>query len=381
MAKQSDFTIQFGCLVAYRGADSDVVIPDGVTTIGSQAFDERLVSVTLPASVTTVEQTAFGNCRNLEKITILGTIQQAGVNAFGFFYGKPDLELSVYSAVPIRAFTKAAQETVIHAFVRRINEFDPKSEVFRDNLRFLGAHLKQAQKAGGPFWNNLVRSEAFRRVLLAADAIPAKDLKWLIPALQEVGHPDVTAELLDYQNRLLSDQKVRKSLEKSEARAEQKALSAEMTVADWRKQLKFGYEGDGVVIKGVKHQDPVITIPDHIGSKPVRVIDRMAFECTRYGGRRSPEQIILPEGITEIRRGAFLYVENAEIIFPSTLKTLPEGCFVAVRGLMLHLPMSIESLPEELEWDSVDPFKAICAPSGSFAEQYAKEHGIPFEAE
>ncbi len=381
MAKQSDFTIQFGCLVAYRGADSDVVIPDGVTTIGSQAFDERLVSVTLPASVTTVEQTAFGNCRNLEKITILGTIQQAGVNAFGFFYEKPDLELSVYSAVPIRAFTKAAQEMVVHAFVRRFDEFDPNSEVFRDNLRFLGTHLKQEQKYGGPFWNDLVRSEPLRHALLTANAIPAKDLKWLIPALQEAGHPDVTAELLDYQNRLLSDQKVRKSLEKSEARAERKALSAEMTVADWRKQLKFGYEGDGVVIKGVKHEDPVIRIPDHIGSKPVRVIDRMAFDCTRYGGRKSPEQIILPEGITEIRRGAFLYVEGAEVFFPSTLKTLPEGCFVAVQGLTLHLPASIESLPEELEWDSVDPFKAICAPAGSHAEQYAKEHGIPFEAE
>ena len=82
-----------------------------------------------------------------------------------------------------------------------------------------------------------------------------------------------------------------------------------------------------------------------IGSKPVRVIDRMAFECTRYGRRRSPEQIILPEGITEIRRGAFLYVEGAEVFFPSTLKTLPEGCFVAVQGLTLQEAADVIAAP------------------------------------
>ena len=68
--------------------------------------------------------------------------------------------------------------------------------------------------------------------------------------------------------------------------------------------------------------------------------------------------------------------------FPSTITALPAECFNAVSDLMLHIPASITKIADELEFDSGEPaFKAICAPAGSYAEQYAKEHNIPFVAE
>ena len=383
-----EFLIVNGRLEQYNGNDQNVTVPDNVKIIGSRAFhgNGTIVEVTLPASVETVEQNAFESCPSLAAIRFLGTVKSVGANAFGFLNlsVKAALELFVYSSIPISTFTKAAQEMALQTFFRRFSEFDPNTEVFRNNLRFLGTHLKQAQKYGGQFWSYLVSSEALRHAVLEADAIPAKDLKWLIPAVQEAGHTDITAELLNYQNRLLSDDKVRKALKKSEARAEQKTLSIELPAAEWRKRLKISYEDDYAIIKGIKLREEIVTIPGHIGSKKVRVINEQAFLVRPERGEKkawSPKTIVISEGVEEIRSFAFDSTEKAEIFFPESVSELPEACFIGVKDLTLHLPAAIRFLPEELVRHSRRPFKAIHAPAGSYAEQYAKEHGIPFVSE
>lgn len=62
LAAASDFNIDNGRLVAYNGIDENVVIPDGVTTIGSYALYNAAFSaksVFIPASVTKIEGGAF----------------------------------------------------------------------------------------------------------------------------------------------------------------------------------------------------------------------------------------------------------------------------------------------------------------------------------
>ena len=388
MGTKNQFAVQLGCLVAYHGNEKEVAIPEGISTIGRRAFykNSAIEAVTIPADVTTVEQEAFEYCPSLKTITIRGKIEKAGKDAFGSFFQQEALQLSVYSAVPISAFTKAAQDGVLRVFVRRFAEFDPVSDTYQDNLRFIGTHLKQMQEYGKKqFYHYLLENAALCQAVLEADAIPAKDLKWLIAALQAEGQTEVTAELLEYQNRLLAEDKVKKSLEKSEERAEKKALSAEMSVADWRKLLKFSYEDGYVVIKEVKIKEPIIELPDHIGDRRVRVIASGAFAYYLKKGETelwSPDKIILPDGIEEIQPAAFDCAENTEIYFPSTVTSLPKDCFCAVENLTLHIPASVTEIAEELEFDSGEPaFKAIYAPAGSYAEQYAKEHGIPFVAE
>ena len=55
---------------------SNVVIPDGVTEIGSTAFNrcKNLESVTIPASVTKISVSAFENCTNLTNVTIPSSV-------------------------------------------------------------------------------------------------------------------------------------------------------------------------------------------------------------------------------------------------------------------------------------------------------------------
>ena len=389
MANAKDYTIQAGRLVRYCGKETRITVPDDVTSIGRRAFyrNATITSVTLPAGVDTVEQEAFEYCHALKEINILGTIKTAGVRAFGSFDDpkKKELEISVYASVPIRAFTKAAQEAVLRTFSRRFSEFDQKAEAFRDNLNFIGTHLKQPQAfQNDKFYHFLSDNSALRHAVLDADAIPIKDVDWLVDALQAEGNTAFVAELLDYRNRILLDGKIKQAQERSQARAEKKALNAEMSAADWRKLLKFSYEDGAVVIKEVRIKEPVIELPDRIGERRVRVIDRRAFSYNLKPGEKelwSPDKIVIPEGVEEIRKGAFYCVSGAEIFFPATIRALPEGCFVAAENLILHLPATIEELPEELSWDDFTPIKAIHAPAGSYAEKYAKEHGVPFVVE
>ncbi|MCR4615490.1 MAG: DUF4132 domain-containing protein [Clostridiales bacterium] len=76
------FQIEDGALTKYTGRSKKVVIPDGVTTIKSMAFNTRsLEEVTIPANVRAIEEDAFYyDCENLLKIVIEGysTVIESG---------------------------------------------------------------------------------------------------------------------------------------------------------------------------------------------------------------------------------------------------------------------------------------------------------------
>ena len=63
-----------------------VIIGDGVTTIGSSAFSDcdSLTSVTIPNSVTTIGSSAFAGCSSLTSVTIPNSVTTIG---HGAFYG------------------------------------------------------------------------------------------------------------------------------------------------------------------------------------------------------------------------------------------------------------------------------------------------------
>ena len=83
MSKASDFVIKNGVLKKYKGAGGSVIIPEGVTCIGVEAFSTRnITSVTIPDGVTEIGDRAFCFCHLLTGVTIPDSVQVIGNNAF-----------------------------------------------------------------------------------------------------------------------------------------------------------------------------------------------------------------------------------------------------------------------------------------------------------
>ena len=82
--KTSDFQIKDGVLVKYKGTDSEVTVPDGVTVIGRSAFkdNQTIISVILPDGVTRIEKRAFDGCINLQSVSMSNSVIYIGDEAF-----------------------------------------------------------------------------------------------------------------------------------------------------------------------------------------------------------------------------------------------------------------------------------------------------------
>ena len=68
----SDFTVEGGELVKYKGTEKTVTVPDTVTSIGESAFENNksVEKVILPNSVKVIRAYAFWGCDNLKTVTL-----------------------------------------------------------------------------------------------------------------------------------------------------------------------------------------------------------------------------------------------------------------------------------------------------------------------
>ncbi len=77
------FIMQDGVLMGYRGQDVDIVVPDGITGIGDNAFAYgALKSIVIPEGVTGIGQSAFKGCGNLTSVSMPSTLMHIDRDAF-----------------------------------------------------------------------------------------------------------------------------------------------------------------------------------------------------------------------------------------------------------------------------------------------------------
>lgn len=80
----SDFKIESGVLVKYRGTETNVSIPDTVEVIGEGAFEDntKVELVVIPNSVRRIEAYAFWGCDNLDTVVLGKGLTAVGDYAF-----------------------------------------------------------------------------------------------------------------------------------------------------------------------------------------------------------------------------------------------------------------------------------------------------------
>lgn len=81
---RANSVIRFGLLKKYNGEGGDVVIPEEVTRIDSNAFliPDKLTGITLPPEMTRIQEKTFAGCGSLKKVDFPKELEEIGAAAF-----------------------------------------------------------------------------------------------------------------------------------------------------------------------------------------------------------------------------------------------------------------------------------------------------------
>lgn len=81
---RANSVIRFGLLKKYNGEGGDVVIPEEVTRIDSNAFliPDKLTGITLPPEMTRIQEKTFAGCGSLKKVAFPKELEEIGASAF-----------------------------------------------------------------------------------------------------------------------------------------------------------------------------------------------------------------------------------------------------------------------------------------------------------
>ena len=133
------FELDEDTLVRYNGEDENVIVPDGIKEIGSHAFygNGTIKTVTLPVSVEIINNAAFADCANLEKV-ILSEQNQLVIIGNGAFKNDTKLDVSFAENVPnilTNAFEGITAEEIAEetAEDKTTDEEDEETENTEDN--------------------------------------------------------------------------------------------------------------------------------------------------------------------------------------------------------------------------------------------------------
>jgi hypothetical protein len=95
----NDFVIENEVLIKYVGENEDVVVPQGITTIGALSFVGRPIkSVSIPEGVVAIGDKAFYECAHLTNVVIPKSVEIMSANVFFYCSALTDIYCEAQNA-------------------------------------------------------------------------------------------------------------------------------------------------------------------------------------------------------------------------------------------------------------------------------------------
>ena len=429
--EQSGLNIKDGVLLGYSGPGGTVVVPDGVRAVAPKAFFNQksldeiwfpdtleeigkeafwasgLKQIVIPESIRVIQREAFAytpleevtmpvflpdiqmgfavfSCCRISRMTLTGEFRtpvqwESRKARMDFWYGipglcenisffwAPQIRWSEISTMPRTAEFARVKDAVLSAFAEKelAGEFIP--EEIREE------YLKQLRERRKRIW--MVPSVF--RLLLDREYLRIGDLDAILTEADRRKDIAMKAELLDYQQRMFTQEQREREQERKWKRGLQiPARAVKKQPQDWRFCVTEWY--GGCTITQYQGTETDVVVPDHFEGWPVVRISEDAFSVCRknvplegeirqvhenlrrvqipsgmhwiskhtFAGCRALRQIQLPENLTCICEEAFLGCDNlTEIVLPSGVKQLSERCFGnCTRLKTVILPEGLESI-------------------------------------
>lgn len=155
-AADSDFIISDGILLKYTGRDTNVVVPEGVISIGYGDLavysgetnlgifgNTKIQSITLPTTLEYIGWNAFKNCTKLEEVKINSYIENIGYNAFEGCTSLRSIDISKVKGIGNSAFLNCTNLTSVKFLGSTIKTSWVSSEEI-----FAGCNIKNVEMIG-----------------------------------------------------------------------------------------------------------------------------------------------------------------------------------------------------------------------------------------
>ena len=416
----SDFVIENGVLKEYNGPGGDAVVPDGVTSIGDRAFKgcTSITTITLPEGVTSIGDDAFWYCKSLTSITLPDGVTSIGDDAF---WGCRGLTLNVSRWLPYYTtlyksdgfpYVRPNVITIVPPNLRRLALLGFVSEEIGDpSSERSKSYLNYAKRNAGKLCSAAFDNPKLLQYLCDNKLINPGDVDVYIEEAQKRGNVEHEALILNYQKSLGMKNVFRARVEKEKKKEEyEEAFIERMMKRDpsqgiagmtfvvtgelghWksRKNLKEYLEKHGAKLGSsvTKKTDYLVTNNTDSSSEKKRKAAELGVEIiteekfNNMVGKRytDAERIEIPGWIKEIPTDAFKYCKVLkEVVLPEGLTSIGDGTFFSRESLTsITIPESVTSIGDWAFYDCKN--LTIRAPAGSYAEEYAKNNGIPFAA-
>ncbi len=269
-------------------AVKDVVIPDGMTSIGDYVFygNSELTSVAIPNSVTNIGSSAFNGCEGLTSVTIPGGVTSVGAGAFAGCKGIAELNI------------QNGQQTLSFA------DASPFNGTSVTKL-FLGRNLASSYFKENPTIENIVIGDSVTTICEYAFYICDSLASVTIPS----GVKSIGREAFNGCNNL------------KEVHIDN--IAAWCGISFYNDNSNPAYYAKGLHLNGELVRD--LTIPGNVS----RIGSYAFYRNTKV------KTVTIEDGVTDIGNSAFGYCPNIfTISLPNSVENIGDDAFYGCRNLM-----------------------------------------------